>query len=97
MTMKYLIVDDNESFRKLIRDEISKNGDVVFELDDGLNVNSVYKEFKPDWVLMDIKMKIVDGLKATDILKREFPRAHVAIVSDYSDERFRDEAKKVGA
>ena len=95
--MKYLIVDDSESFRKLVREEISKSGDDFYELDDGTSVNSVYKDFKPDWVLMDIKMKNIDGLKATSILKKEFPRARIVIISDYSDSWFRKEAVKAGA
>ncbi|MGD8782324.1 MAG: response regulator transcription factor [Ignavibacteria bacterium] len=95
--MKFLIVDDNEDFRSYIRESIETKDDNCVELDDGLNVNSVYREFKPDWVLLDIMMKKVDGLTAAKRLKEEFPEARFAIVSDFSDKLFREAAIKLGA
>ena len=95
--MKFLIVDDNEGFRKYLRNLIIKNEDECVELDDGLNVNSVYNEFKPDWVFLDIRMKNVNGFKAAEELRKNFPEARFAIVSDYSDNQFRERASKLGA
>ncbi len=46
---------------------------------------------------MDIEMDDIDGLKATRILKREFPDAHIIIVSQYDDKVFREEAEMAGA
>ena len=95
--MKFLIVDDNERFRTYLRNLIIKKDDECIELDDGSKVSSVYKEFKPDWVLLDIRMKDVNGFEAAEELKKDFPDARFAIVSDYSDERFRKKASNLGA
>lgn len=94
--MKYLIVDDNETFRAYLREFITRENDEFVELDDGLNVSSVYKEFKPDWVLLDIVMKNVNGIKAAENLKKDYPEATFAIVSDYSDDVYRKRAAKLG-
>jgi DNA-binding NarL/FixJ family response regulator len=94
--MKFLIVDDNETFRTYLREFITKETDEFIELDDGLYVNSFYKDFKPDWVLLDIVMKNVNGIKAAENLKNEFPEATFAIVSDYSDDVYRKRAAKLG-
>ncbi len=74
-----------------------KEGDECFELDDGLNVNSIYKEFNPDWVLLDIVMKNVNGIKAAEKLIEEFPEARFVFVSGYTEERYRKKAKELGA
>jgi two-component system, NarL family, response regulator DegU len=95
--MKFLIVDDNKQFRAYVRELILTKEDECRELDDGLNVNAVYKEFSPDWVLLDIRMKKMDGFTAAEQLKKNFPDARFAMVSDYADERFRTRAAKLGA
>ncbi len=95
--MKFLIVDDNREFRTLLREIIHKEGDEFIELDDGLHVNSIYKEFNPDWVLLDIVMKNVNGIKAAEKLIEEFPEARFVFVSGYTEERYRKKASKLGA
>ena len=95
--MKILIVDDNYSVRKMIRNLLSQAADEIFECNDGDKVVELYSLHKPDWVLMDIKMKNMDGIKATYELKQSFPGAKVIILTNYSAEDFREDAKKAGA
>ena len=95
--MKFLIVDDNEIFRKYLREFIAGNNDECAELDDGIDVNKIYKSFMPDWVLLDIVMKSVNGFEAAVNLKKEFPAAHIAMVSNYNDDKFQNKAREVGA
>jgi two-component system, response regulator YesN len=95
--MKFLIVDDNEQFRVYVREMLLKPGDECRELDDGMCVNTVYGEFKPDWVLLDIRMKKMNGLEAGERLKKEFPSARFVMVSNYDDQRFCQKAKSLGA
>ena len=95
--MKFLIVDDNEQFRSYLKELVVKKGDEFRELDDGLEVNSVYAEFKPDLVLLDIQMKKMNGLVAGELLKSSFPDARFIIVSNFFDKRFCRIAKSIGA
>lgn len=95
--MKYLIVDDSKRFRIFIKDFILKESDDCIELDDGLHVVITYESYQPDWVLMDIKMKALNGLEATKNLIMKFPKAKVVLVSNHCDLLFREKAKEYGA
>ena len=69
----------------------------VIECHRGFEAVEVYKDHQPGLVLMDIEMDDIDGLKATRMLKREFPDARIVIVSQYNDNAFREEAEMAGA
>lgn len=95
--MKFLIIDGNKIFRKYLRQFVAKETDQCIELDSGQNVNSIYRNFQPDWVLLDIMLEEPNGFKVAESLKREFPFARFALISDYSDGMFRRKAAKIGA
>ena len=95
--MKVMIVEDNAQVRKMIRSFI---GDVVTEFvecGDGSEALKLYAEHQPDLVLMDVKMKEVDGFAATRAIKTAFPDAHVVIVSPWDSHRLRRQAALAGA
>ena len=79
--------------KKLLRDVAEE----VRECHDGSEVLAAYREFGPDWVLMDIKMPTVDGIAATRLIKAAFPEANILIVTDYDDPELRDAAHAAGA
>jgi len=95
--MKFLIIDDNPDMRKIIIRQICKEYDVCEECDDGINAEAVYSNFQPDYVLMDIQMRDMDGLTATKIIINKYPAARIIIVTDYDTPAFRVAAKKAGA
>ena len=93
----FLIVDDNADMRRLIRQVAAEPNDLVIECADGDEVLEAYAKHRPDWVLMDVEMKRVDGLTATSILTRQFPEAKVVIVTKYTDDETRRAARESGA
>jgi DNA-binding NarL/FixJ family response regulator len=95
--MKILIVDDSPVMRQTIKSIVAAPEDVTAECDDGASVIPAYEAFRPDWVLMDLNMSRTNGIQATRDLKVAFPDAHIAIVTNYGDQEFRDEAKSAGA
>ncbi|MCA1849471.1 MAG: response regulator transcription factor [Acidobacteria bacterium] len=95
--MKILIVEDNASMRRLIKSIVADLADVVNECSDGAEALAAYTKHRPDWVLMDIKMKELDGIAATRSITALFPGAHVMIVTDYDDEKLREAARSAGA
>jgi DNA-binding NarL/FixJ family response regulator len=95
--MKILIVDDSPVMRKTIKSIVAAPEDLTAECEDGSSVVSAYESFRPDWVLMDMKMSRTNGIEATRALKAIHPEAHVAIVTNYGDQEFRDEARAAGA
>ncbi|HEY6951118.1 MAG TPA: response regulator transcription factor [Bacteroidota bacterium] len=95
--MKILIVDDSPVMRQTIKSIVATPDDVTAECDDGASVIAAFDAFHPDWVLMDVKMSRTNGLEATRQLKAVHPDSHVAIVTNYGDQEFRDEARAAGA
>jgi NarL family two-component system response regulator LiaR len=95
--MKVLIVDDNEKIRELVRDYLPSSVDEIYECADGGEALALYEKYLPDWVLMDIRMKDVDGITATRQIIAAYPQARVMMVTDYHQEELRRAAFEAGA
>ena len=92
-----LIVDDNREMRQLMKSIVSKACNEVFECEDGDEVLAAFTAHGPDWVLMDVEMKRMDGLKATSELVSCYPQAKVIIVTKHADLQTRLAAREAGA
>jgi NarL family two-component system response regulator LiaR len=95
--MKLMIVDDNEQMRRLIKSVVRDLVDEVYECEDGRQAVALYAEHRPDWVLMDLRMKEMDGLEATSRIMASFPEARIVMVTDYDDCELREAAQQAGA
>ena len=92
-----LIVDDNREMRQLMKSIVSKTCDEIFECEDGDEALEAFTAHRPDWVLMDVEMKRMDGLKATSALMSCYPQAKVIIVTKHADLQTRLAASESGA
>jgi DNA-binding NarL/FixJ family response regulator len=95
--MNFLIVEDNENMRRMIRSIVAEMAGETYECADGSGALAAYAEHRPDWVLMDVKMNQMDGITATRQIKKAFPQANIMIVSDYDDHDLRLAAREAGA
>ena len=95
--MKILIADDDARMRQMVKQIVAGLASEVCEASDGHEAVAVCAAQRPNWVLMDFRMKPMDGLRATAEIKTRFPGTHVAIVSQYDDVELRAEAARVGA
>ena len=66
---KILIVEDNDQNRLLLRDLLTYHGYVVLEAKNGVTGIELARQEKPDLLLMDIQMPVMDGLSAGKMLK----------------------------
>ena len=71
--MKVLIVDDSEPMRRMIKTFVADLVQDVIERSDGSEALAAYREHRPDMVLMDLKLKTMDGLAATRQIKAFVP------------------------
>lgn len=69
MAKKVLIVDDNERNRKMCRVLLKTSGLECIEAEDGKQAVMLAKEHKPDLILMDIQMPIMDGVTAMKAIR----------------------------
>jgi two-component system chemotaxis response regulator CheY len=92
--MKFLIVDDSADMRRCIKEYLPKIVETV-ECHDGLEAIAAFAEHRPDWVLMDIEMKPLDGLAATRQIRTRWPQARIIFVTSHDEPRFRDAASQL--
>ncbi len=92
-----LIVDDSDHIRRLIKNLVWDLAETIVECTDGSEAFAAYQKHNPDWVLMDVKMKMVDGIDATRQIKMEYPDAKIMIVTDFDVADLREAAFRAGA
>ena len=99
MSLKVVLVDDHTIFREGLRCLIEKQPDleVVGEAADGRKAIHVADELRPDLVIMDVKMPVMNGIEATRQIVDEFSGVKVLALSMYSDTRFVLEMLRAGA
>jgi CheY-like chemotaxis protein len=95
--MKVLIVDDNPQIRLLLREYLPASASDVYECSDGSEAMSSFREHRPDWVLMDQDMPVVDGVTAIREIIAEFPKANICMVTAFDDDDLRAAALAAGA
>lgn len=95
--MKILIVDDNAGIRRVLRRSLEDTASEIRECTDGCDALGSYEKYRPDVVLMDVRMAVMDGLTAIRQIRSSDPTARVIIVTDYDDEDLRAAALKAGA
>ena len=95
--MRLLIVEDNAQMREMIKLFLRGLADEIAECGDGVQALVAYREFAPDWVVMDIGMDKMDGLEATRQIVVAFPLARIVILTQYDDPALRQAARKAGA
>ena len=95
--IKFLIVEDNDRMRGLIRMTVADLAGTIHECSDGAEALAAYTANRPDCVLMDIRMARMDGIAATRQIRAAYPDATIIIVTDYDDEKLRHLAQSAGA
>jgi DNA-binding NarL/FixJ family response regulator len=84
-----------QGVRRLL--ELERDIQVVGEANDGLEVQRLALSLKPDVILMDVAMPIVDGIAATREIIRAWPEARIVILTMYAQEGHLFQALQVGA
>lgn len=97
MSGRIVIVDDEPITRMDIRGLLEAEGyTVVGEASDGISAIELCKKCLPDLVIMDIKMPLLDGLKASKKILEDQLTTAVVIMSAYSDAEYVDKARNYG-
>ena len=97
--IRIVVADDSPLYRRTVRNILEKqpNLQVVAEAGDGVYAVQAVKTHRPDAVLMDVTMPILDGIGATRKIKSEFPKVRVIILSMYDLESIAGAAYGAGA
>ena len=76
-----LVVEDALLNIKLIQEILTYRGDTVFEAANGREGIDLAIEKKPDLILMDIQMPVMNGMEATQLIKANPATRHIPIVA----------------
>lgn len=99
--IRVLIVDDVEQVRQDLRMALTLSGEleIIGEAANGSEAVSLTESLKPDVVLMDLEMPIMEGYEATRQIKTRFPSCKVIAltVHDYESARVKADESGVDA
>ena len=95
---KTIVIADDEPITMMDLSEMLRESgyDIVGEAFDGFDAVEICRKYKPDLVLMDVKMPLLDGIKATKIIMNEELSDSVVLLTAYSGNEFVRQAKDAG-
>ena len=97
--MKIVLIDDDQlvcmSLKIILESDASIEVSAVGN--DGSEALPLYRQHKPDVLLMDIRMQNMDGTDALSLLLREFPDARVLLLTTFLDDEYIVKALELGA
>ncbi len=97
--IKVLIVDDIPKIRMMIRKMVEIYFSIklkIYECTNGKEAVDAFNKYTPDWILMDIKMPVMDGLEASKIILDSNPEVKILIFTHYDDVEYYELAQKFG-
>jgi len=93
MTKRILVVEDQEDNRQILRDLLGSIDVEMIEAHDGQAAVAQAAAHKPDLILMDIQLPVMDGYEATRRIKADPASASIPIIAVTSYALSGDEAK----
>lgn len=98
-SVRVLLADDHRLLRETLRLLLEQRHEVevVGEADDGREAVDLAEQLKPDVVLMDMGMPGLNGIEATQLIRRRLPRTRVLMLSGYDQDDRVAAALRAGA
>ena len=98
-TIRILIVDDHAMVRRVMRDFLGLHDDleVVGEAADGAAAIAFVDELRPDVVVMDLLMPVLDGIEATARIRASHPDVEIVVITSFIEEERVVAALEAGA
>lgn len=93
--LKILIVDDHAALRRTVRQLFDAPDIEIVEASSGEEAIEAFGVEHPDWVIMDLRMPGMGGIKATETI--HLAGARVIVISQFDEPEYREQARKAGA
>ena len=94
---KILLVEDNEMNRDMLSRRLAKRGYILAIAVDGGTGVAMVKTEKPDLILMDMSLPVIDGWEATKLIKADPETATIPIIALTAHAMDSDRQKALGA
>ena len=98
MTKRILVVEDQEDNRQILRDLLTNAGYEMLVAEDGVHALEQAEKHRPDLILMDIQLPVLDGYEATRRLKAnpELKAIPIIVVTSYALSGDEEKARAAG-
>lgn len=100
MNLKIAIAEDNYFLSKAIQEKLSffSNISIKFIAKNGAElIGKIAEDSRIDVILMDIQMPEMDGIKATELIKKSYPHIKIIMLTVYDDDEYIFKSIKAGA
>src|SRR5688500_10091417 len=94
---KLLLADDHYLFLEALKSLLAEAFDIVATLRDGSELVATALRVRPDIVVLDISMPLVNGLEAARQIRAAVPQTKIVFLSQQSDKAYVQEAFRSGA
>lgn len=95
--MNIVIVDDDYLVAASLKTIVEAKGVKVLDIGhDGKEGIELYRKYKPDVLLTDIRMEHMNGLEASEIILKEYPDAKILLLTTFQDDEYIIKALKLG-
>ena len=95
--VRVLLADDSPSMLQAARRILEPEFQIVGTVDDGQAVLEATESLKPDVLILDISMGVMNGLEAARLLTRIGSKARIVFLTVHQDQEFVEEAFAAGA
>lgn len=98
--MTIMIVDDNIRFGEMVKRFLSRelpDLSEIYECTDGPEAVKTFERERPDWTIMDIELKTLDGLSAAREIRAIDESARIVILTQYNEPAYHAAAMELGA
>lgn len=97
--IRVLLADDHPLFRSGLKNMLQADPsfDIVAEASRGDEAVLLAKGLKPDLIMMDVSMPVMDGIESTRQIKQHHPDVKILMLSTYSDDAYWQESMEAGA
>ncbi|SEQ38754.1 two component transcriptional regulator, LuxR family [Virgibacillus subterraneus] len=97
--IRVLLVEDQAIVRQGLKVilEQDKNITVTHEADNGQRALDILEKHMVDFIMMDVRMPVVNGVEATSKIKNQWPEVKILILTTFNDDEYALQALKEGA
>jgi DNA-binding NarL/FixJ family response regulator len=98
--LRIILADDQKIFAETLKTYLeitSEQLSVVDITDNGKKTLEAIEGFKPDLVLLDVRMPVMDGVETVKVIKEKYPYVKVIMLSTFDDEEYVQKAMEYGA
>ena len=96
---RVVLADDMLDFRLLMRLQLKRDNrfDVVGEAGDGAEAVKIVETERPDVVLLDLAMPVMDGLQAIPEIRKRSPGTKIIVLSGFEEAHMAESVRTLGA